>query len=304
MVKHSQSNLLDAIRQTIAYADVFDYPLTAPEIHRYLTGVQATPEEVQQALEQSHLIMRVGNYCVLPGRQEIVSIRQQRETLSRQLLPQAMEYGRVLGRLPYIRMVALTGSLAVLNVSDLIDFDYMLVAASGRVWTARAFALAFNRFTRLRGYTLCPNLILSENVLEWPRHDLYSARELCQMIPITGFDIYARLMDANPWVKEFLPNCSDEAHHPKREPGVGILLRSVLEYPLRGKVGDRLEVWEMNRKIARFSRQKGFGEETVFSADICQGNFDHHRSWTRQAFQQRLAKLDSEIRLPSENVSI
>src|SRR5574341_558430 len=64
--------------------------------------------------------------------------------------------------------------VAVMNVSNPADFDYMLIAAPGRVWTARAFALAFNRLTRLRGDTLCPNLILSETALEWPVHDLYS----------------------------------------------------------------------------------------------------------------------------------
>ena len=44
----------------------------------------------------------------------------------------------------------------------------------------------------------------------------------------------------------------------------------------------------MNRKIARFSKQTGFGEETVFNAEICQGNFDHHRKWTREMFEEKL----------------
>jgi hypothetical protein len=57
---------------------------------------------------------------------------------------------------------------------------------------------------------------------------------------------------------------------------------------LRGKLGDKLEAWEMNRKIARFSKQEGFGEETVFTAEICQGNFHHHRKWTHEAFQKKL----------------
>jgi hypothetical protein len=292
MLDNSPDSLSRAVLQTVAYADIFDYPLTALEIHRYLTGVCASVEAVHRALEEDHLVMRVGDYFVLPAREEIVSIRVQREARSRKLLPRAIQYGRILGALPYVRMVALTGSLAVLNVSNVVDFDYMLVTAPGRLWTARAFAIALNRFTRVQGHTLCPNLIISENILEWPVQDLYSARELCQMIPITGFDVYSRLMDANQWLRSFLPNAVMASGVSTVPQGRVPALQRLFEFPLRGKIGDRFEQWEMNRKIARFSRQQGFGEETVFNAEICQGNFDHHGGWTRQALEKRLAEFD------------
>jgi hypothetical protein len=290
MLDNSPTKLSRAALHTLAYADIFDYPLTALEIHRYLTGVRAPVEVVNRALEEDRLFVRIGDYFTLPGREEIVSIRIQREARSRKLMRRAIQYGRILGALPYIRMVALTGSLAVLNVSNVVDFDYMLVTARGRLWTARAFALAFNRLTRLQGYTLCPNLIISENALEWPLHDLYSARELCQMIPIVGLDVYSRLMQANQWVFSFLPNAFMESNSLllKNLQEQAPALQSLFEFPLRGNTGDRLETWEMNRKIARFARQYGYGEETIFNADVCQGNFDHHRSWTYEALEKRL----------------
>ena len=297
MIDHSLDNLSHAALQTVAYADIFDYPLTGREIHHYLIGVSAPLDAVIRILEEDRLFTRIGEYYTLPGREEIVSIRVQREARSRALLPRAIQYGRILGALPYIRMVALTGSLAVLNVSHVVDFDYMLVTAPGRVWMARAFALALNRLTRIQGHTLCPNLIISENVLEWPVNDLYSARELCQMIPITGFDVYSRLMNANKWVLSFLPNAVMDSNSSPPEERVPTF-QGFFEFPLRGKLGDYLEHWEMNRKIARFSRQQGFGDETVFNAEICQGNFDHHASWTRQALEKRLAEFEFKFPLP------
>ena len=252
-------------------------------------------EAVNRALAEDRQFMRIGDYFTLPGREGIVSIRKQREARSRELMSRAIRYGRILGALPYIRMVALTGSLAVLNVSNVVDFDYMLVTARGRLWTARAFALAFNRLTRLQGYTLCPNLIISESALEWPQHDLYSARELCQMLLITGKEVYSRLMQANPWVESFLPNAYMESNSLPwgNSQELAPALQSLFELPLRGNLGNRLEAWEMNRKIARFTRQHGYGEETVFNADVCQGNFDHHRSWTYEALEKRLANSSS-----------
>jgi hypothetical protein len=293
MQNKSLDELAWAVVQTVAYSDVFDYPLTAREIHHFLAGAEATSEEVDRILEQG-VVTRIGNYFTLSGREKIVDIRVQREQRSRELLPTAIRYGRILGSLPYIRMVALTGSLAVLNVSKDEDFDYMLVTAPGRVWTARAFAVSFNRLVRMFGHTICPNLILSENALEWPLHDLYSARELYQMIPITGMDMYQRLLKANAWANDFLPNAFLESGGlPPKLQEQAPALQSFLESCLHGEPGDKFEAWEMNRKIARFSKQAGFGEETIFTAEVCQGNFHHHRKWTREVFEEKLRVIAS-----------
>jgi hypothetical protein len=308
MLEHSSDNLSRAVLQTVAYSDIFDYPLTAHEIHRYLIGVEASLEEVARTVEDEEIFTRTGDYFTLPGREEIVNIRMNREARSRELLSQAMNYGRMLGALPYIRMVALTGSLAVMNVSGNQDFDYMLVTAPGRVWTARAFALAINRLARLCGHTLCPNLIISETALEWSVHDLYSARELCQMKLIKGKDVYVRLMKVNGWIRDFLPNAfnanSMNATNKVRNSLVsGIRVerfQHLLETLLPGNLGDRFENWEMNRKIARFSKQAGFGEETIFNAEICQGNFHHHRQWTRELFEKKLISLASPLSVGEE----
>lgn len=295
MLDQSSDTLSRAVLQTVAYSDIFDHPLTAREIHRYLAGVKTSLEEVVRTVGEEGIVRRTGDYFTLPGREEIVRIRIQREAHSRELLAHAIQFGLILGTLPYIRMVALTGSLAVMNVSGNQDFDYMLVTAPGRVWTARAFALAINRLARLQGHTLCPNLIISETALEWPLHDLYSARELYQMLPIAGMDVYRRLLAENAWAQDFLPNAVE---HTISDISKTLEIWRAFELPLRGKLGDRFEQWEMNRKIARFSNQAGFGEETIFNAEVCQGNFHHHRQWTRTEFEGRLRTLSTNSPIP------
>ena len=290
LYKMFNGTLERAILETLAYSDVFEYPLRLDELHRYLP-LQAKIGSLPQTIELLHdQVGEKDGYYFLARRDAIVEIRKHREACSQKLLQHALRYGKILGALPFIRMVALTGSLAVMNSSNGADFDYMLVAASGRVWTARAFALLFNRITRLFGHTLCPNLIISENVLKWPRHDLYSARELCQMIPVSGLDVYQKLMQANEWVRGFLPNAivqSSEISKTSKKK----LWQKFLEFPLSGKLGGRIENWEMKRKIARFMQQDGFSDETIFSADMCQGNFDHHRDSTQRMLEERLNGL-------------
>ncbi len=291
-------SLKNAILKTLVYSDIFDYPLKADELYRFLVA-SSSMYDIEQCTTMMEDISFKDGYYYLTGRDEIIELRKSREAASCKVFKRAIFYGRILGALPFVRMVALTGSLAMLNLSRNPDMDYMLVAKHGRVWTARAFAIVLGKITRLFGDTICPNLIVSERALEWPLHDLYSARELCQMIPIAGADFYLRLFAANPWVESFLPNAhpkTSEFFAPKNSE-----VRKMNELLLQGILGDKIESWEMTRKIARFSKQAGFGAETVFTADVCQGNFNHHRKWTYDIYQERLSALGIPLPLGEDS---
>lgn len=284
------SELERAVLETLSYSDVFEYPLTFDELHRFLT-VSATLAEVYEGVVDMKDISSTSGYYFLAGRNEIVYIRKQREENSRKAYRRAIFYGRILGSLPFIRMVALTGSLAMLNLSKNRDMDYMLVTKPGRVWTARAFALLFGRVARLFGDIICPNVIVSENALEWKERNLYTAREFAQMILIGGEDVYHHLRVVNKWIKDFLPNVNTDSTTLDFHSSRWEKLQSLLELSLKGKIGNLFESWEMNRKIARFQKQAGYGAETNFSVNVCQGNFDHHGSWTLKAYKERLRTL-------------
>ena len=282
-------SLENAILKTLAYSDIFDYPLTAEELHRFLV-MPAEKDDVEQSVAKMKNISMNNGYYFLKNRHEIVGLRRNREAISAEVFKRAMFYGHILGTLPFIRIVALTGSLAVLNLSKNPDMDYMLIARQGRVWTARAFAILLAKIASLFGDTICPNLIVSEQALELPVHDLYSARELSQMIPIIGNDFYRRLWEANLWVKDILPNTNPM----DCEVSKISLAWEMGEIPLQGWLGNKIELWEMTRKIKKFSAQPGFGAETVFTADVCQGNFHHYRKWTYDLYQERLSVLEIE----------
>lgn len=277
-----------AILEALAYSDIFDYPLRLDELHRFLP-LRAKADELPEALASLNGRVRMKDgFYFLGNRAELVEIRKEREAHSKQLLPIAMRYGCILGSLPFVRMVAVTGSLAAGNAADRADLDYMLVTAAGRLWTARFFAVTFGRMMRPFGHVLCVNLLVTENALSWERRDLYTARELHQMIPITGWDVHRRLLASNRWAEEFLPNAQSDRFQSRQAQGSSSVFQSLLEHLLRGRLGDHLEKRLMNLQLRRIARRSDAGEETVFTVDVCQGNFHHHRRRTQEAFAERL----------------
>ena len=120
-----------AILLAVAYADVFDQPVTELEIHRYLPGRRASSRAVADALGGDRLVprrlSRVGRYFTLPGRESLVEVRARRERIASHYWPRAERVGRVISKLPFVRMVAVTGSLAADNTDADADIDFLLV---------------------------------------------------------------------------------------------------------------------------------------------------------------------------------
>ncbi len=294
------SPLAAAILQTVLYADVFDFPMTEQEIHHFLIGIAATPEQVQQTLAESRwLAERVecgeGYWALRTRHTPGVNIRvqrEQRERASNGLRPIARRYGALFAHIPFVRMVALTGALAMHNArSSDDDLDYLLVTTPGRVWLARALVVVIVRFARLRGIHLCPNYVLAQSALVQDQQNLYVAHEIAQMIPLAGFEVYKSLRTANQWTNALLPNAAGPfyAELDTRPHGIGRFLQWVGECLLSGPLGNRLEAWEHRRKLRKFAVAAQTPHASAqLDSDHVKGHFKDYGYPTLQQYQARI----------------
>lgn len=288
-----------AILRAVLYADVFDYPLTLDELHRYLPGEAPPVEALAAALVPSgggwlmaHIAHSGGYYC-LADRTALAALRREREARALRLWRAARRFGRVVAHLPFVRMVAVTGALAMNNVKPDDDIDFLIVTAPGRVWLARAFAILVVRLARLAGVQLCPNYLLAETALAQERRDFFVAHELAQMIPLVDHARYRQMRAANAWTADFLPNASGA---PRLEPdlaphGLGLRIRCVLERALGGVFGDRLEQWERRRKTTKFRPQlERAGASAVLDELQVKGHFNDYGQRALEAYRSRCAR--------------
>lgn len=287
-----------AILWTLAYADVFDYPLTADEIHRYLVGTEVSFSAVRDLLDDGRKPERVArsrDYFTLPDREHVVGVRRRRASVAAEIWPKAIRLGRSMACLPFVRMVAVTGALSMDNAVSDDDVDYLIVTEAGRLWLARAMIIQFVvKPAGRRGTEVCPNYVLSERALTQFSHNLFTAHEIVQMVPIAGVETYRRMCRLNGWVARFLPNAYGQPRHVGRDAAArdALSLSTVAETALRSPLGGGLERWEMGRKVRRFERQNRDGDgEASFSPDWCKGHFESHGKYVRAALFERLAGL-------------
>lgn len=290
----ANQTLEDAIVHTVAYSDVFDYPLTAAEVHRYLVGIATTQEVVEAALAEMTARPRrldhLEGLYFLPGRSETVASRRRRGDVSAALWPKAIHYGQVIAHMPFVRMVAITGALSMDNSDPGDDLDYFIITEPGRLWLCRAFIIGLVRAAVMRGDIICPNYFVSSNALVMSERNLYTAHEMTQMAPVAGLELYDEMRCANPWVEDFLPNARGAPRSVPVTEASPSQAWALAEAALRTPAGAWLEQWERERKIAKLRGQITAGNpvEADFGADWCKGHFGGYGQRTLGAMADRM----------------
>ena len=293
----------------ILYADIFDYPLTDAEVYRFLE-CKASKQQVDtllaQAVESGRLLC-VDDYYCLPNRVHLAAKRKARSNISQTLWPQATRYGQRLAGLPFVRMVAVTGALAVNNPRNgADDIDYLIVTQPGRLWLCRALIILLVRAGHLRGVHLCPNYIITENALDF-EPDFFVAREMLQMQPVYGRNVYLSVIARNSWTTRYFPQGSNpnlEKLNGDLPPGARGL-KKVAETALAGFLGDTLERWLQKKQVdkhVRRTQQEQLADTVIFTTDVCKGHYDGHSSRTMDVYRQRLlqytnGKVKNEVEM-------
>lgn len=229
-----------AILSTLAYADIFNYPLTLKEINHWLIQQSkgfrnhqrpASPNRGESAasakdgsepiefLIKKNLIQKTKSYYHLKGRKSIVSLRQKRHQASLLKFKKAKKIAKLLSFITCIKLIAVTGALAMNNSDESDDIDLMIITKTNCLWGTRLLVNSLLDLFRLRRRPgqesakdkFCVNLLLDESALfiHPSGRNLYTAHEVTQIKPLyTKDNTYEKFITANSWVNNFLPHAT------------------------------------------------------------------------------------------------
>lgn len=264
------SSSIRAIVATLLYYDLFSFPLRGEELVRYAHqgGVNGSYHLDDLPLTAPWWESEDG-FWFLRGRSDLLARRAALQHASIAKLTRARVWARFLQVIPGVRFVGVTGSLAMSAAVPEDDIDFLIIAAKDRLWLTRALVLAALLALGVKRADdgrsehpdrICANIFLSEADLHLPDHNLFIAHEVCQMLPLVGPDTYARFLQANSWVRDFLPQWQPEAVEWQDVQALRRIQRAA-EWSL-APVGDRLDQSLRERQLARIRAKHSRGHNT------------------------------------------
>lgn len=246
------SPLQQDVLRTILYFDVFHFPLSAGEIYEYLPSNSTSLAEVRQACVSpplSALLREEAGMYYLAARSgpDPVRDRQANEQRAKRFMKIAKVMAWIIRQFPFVRGIGVSGELSKGVVSKEGDIDFVVVTSQKRVWVTRTMLILFKKvFLLNRKRYFCVNHFIAEDYYAVPQKNRYIALEIATLVPLFNALFFRQFVDVNPWIGTYFPNLNSVPHREFSEPSRGIIQR-ILELPLRGAAGDRLDQFLMER---------------------------------------------------------
>ena len=238
----------------IFYHDIFDYPLMLEDLDKWKAGKNFMIHDSRFTIQEGK------GYFFIKGKADLISKRIEREKASQKKLRIAERASKIISFIPTVKMVAVTGSLAMMNSGKNRDIDLMIVTRKRALWTTRLFVYLLiwlfgiglrrpnNKQEKDR---LCINIWLDESDIAWskPDRNLYTAHEIAQIVSLVNKDeTYEKFLWKNKWILEFWPQ---SVKIQKQEAGIR---NHVSENPLFmvvEKLAFKIQYLYMKNKISR-----------------------------------------------------
>lgn len=280
-----------AVLRSVVYASLFDYPLTPAQLEASLIGVRADAATIEAWWRESDVLQaaverRDGLYFPA-GRFDLVRTRSRREALSRELLDRDRRILSLVSGMPFVRMVAISGSLAHLNAEGTADLDLFVITAPHRVWGVTVATLVLAKLLGWRK-RVCMNYVVSEGAMPIAPQDLFSANQIIHLRPVTGHHVFDRFVKANSFVRDFYPNFELQEADKTHAARPMTLTETVLSLG-PAQIAERLARWAYGWHLQRRAASWQSRDQVSLEPECLKLHTSSHRATT-------MAKFDAEMK--------
>jgi len=205
---------LGALHEVSTY---LGFPFTLEEAASYflprsnITAAQLRSLLTSEGYADLNFVIKDG-YLFTSHDQSITS-RFEREQISAAKLDSAASFANLLTRLvPFIRTIAVTGSVAYGSAGKWDDIDLFVVTERRRLWLSNLLMLVQVRISKILGVksphllNFCLSYVHDQdgfsNESQKNRTNALFARELLKAKPVAGINEYRKILEANRWVSD------------------------------------------------------------------------------------------------------
>ncbi len=306
---HTLSHIVEcptegAVLQTLAYFEVFTYPLTPTEVFAFCGEASYTQaaifERLQNLVEKGH-IFQFGPFFQSKNDPNWAMRRLDCNRRADNILPRARRMARFIAQFPYVRGVFVSGSLSKHCMSPNSDVDFFIVTESGRLWLARTLLVVFKKIFLLNSHKyFCVNYFVDTKHLEIEEKNLFTATESVTLVPMWGAEFYEAFCRANAWAWQQYPHFAyrstvDVPPHSCR------FLKKILEKTLSGSLGNWLDQKAMRLTVGFWKKKFRHLDSSAFDLALKsrRGVSKHHPLHFQQkvleGFEQNLHKITGSI---------
>jgi predicted nucleotidyltransferase len=250
------------ILATLSYFDIFDYPLTQTELAQFLKSPYSQ-EEFMEDLNQltaENWIYKFDEFYLLQENYSLVQRRRRGNLQAKAMLKTAEKIAGFLSGFPFVKGVAVSGSLSKNFADENSDIDFFIITEKNKLWLARTFMHCFKKLAILlkKQDWFCMNYYIDEEMLQIKEKNIYTATEVATLLPLRGINIFNEFFKSNSWSKNFLPNHSlrisyvEEAKNP--------FLKRAIEFAFRNPLGNLLDHLLMKISVYRWNQKTRSGK--------------------------------------------
>jgi predicted nucleotidyltransferase len=236
-------------------------------------------------------VYRFDELYMLQNNPLLVQRRRKGNIQAKAMLKTAEKIAGFLSCFPFVKGVAVSGSLSKNFADENSDIDFFIITESNKLWLARTFMHFFKKIAFLfkKEDWFCMNYYVDEDMLEIKEKNIYTATEIATLLPLRGISVFQDFFRENAWSREFLPNHSlrisyvEETKNP--------FLKKTVEFIFRNAIGNFFDHLLMKLSTHRWGKKTKSGKLNKKGAVMGMDAGKHYAKPNPKVFQKKFMDL-------------
>lgn len=243
------------ILKILSYFDIFCHPLKQEEILRLcLNNTSHLDTTLNELIQEEKCFTHNGYYSIQKEVGDFVKTRKEKEELAESYFNKLPFYAKLIKSFPFVRGIALSGSLSKKVMYSDGDIDYFIITTANRLWICRTLLVLFKKVFLLNSKRyFCVNYFVDVNNLEIIDKNIFTAIEISHLIPVFNKGIFDQLKKENEWTEQFISSFDNTIDHQPLE-GNSIGKRAI-EFLLNNKIGDYIDLFFMKLTLKKWGKK-------------------------------------------------